>query len=67
MEKNNNAFLIFKSPRYLPLSFESIGLSDQEKVENKFYRYWPWRRIGFPIGTTLASFVFLKIAPIRPT
>ena len=40
-------FLIYKSPKCFLPSFESTGLSVQEKQKNRFSRWLPWRPSWF--------------------
>ena len=57
-------FLIYKSPRCSLPSFESIGLSVQEKKRKIDFQ--DGRHLGFPIGTILAIFN-LQVIPMLPT
>ena len=51
-------FLIYKSPRYVLASFESIGLSVREKKRKIDFQ--DGGHLGFPIGTILAIFFIYK-------
>ena len=57
-------FFIYKSPRCFLPSFESIGLSVQEKKRKIDFQ--DGRPLGFLIGMILAIF-YLKVIPMLPT
>ena len=60
-------FLIHKSPQYFLPSFESIGLSVQEKKRKiDFQDGCHGSHLGFPIETILAIFD-LQVTPMLPT
>ena len=54
---------MYKSPRCFLLSFESLGLSVQEKKQNIDFQDG---HLGFPIGTILAIFD-VQVTPMFPT
>ena len=57
--------LLYTSPRYFLPSFESVGLSNQEKkFKIDFQDGGRGGHFGIPIGTILAIFN-LQVAPIR--
>ena len=60
-------FLIYKSPQCFLPSFESTGLSVQEKKRKiNFQDGCHGGHFGFPIGTILAIFD-LQVVPMLPT
>ena len=60
----NELFLIYKSPQCFLPSFESIGLSVQEKKRKIDFQ--DGGHLGFPIGTILAI-SDLQVTPMLPT
>ena len=51
----------------LPMNFESIALSVQEKkVQNRFSRWPPWPQFGISYRNDL-SYFYLQVTPMLPT
>ena len=64
---NFSYFFNYKSPQCFLPSFKSIGLSVQERKQNRRFSRWrSWRHLAFPIRIILISFD-LQVTPMLPT